>query len=55
MYKEKKSKEKRKLQWQKRRAYEDFYARLKPKEGEKEWLGKKRERGKKCTIREGCE
>ena len=38
------------------RAYDDLYARLETKEGEKElysWLGRERESRERCTAREG--
>ena len=49
MYKEKKSKAKKAVAMAKGRAYDDLYARLETKEGEKElyrWLNRETEQGK---------
>ena len=52
MYKEKKSKAKKAVAMAKGRAYEDLYARLEIKEGEKELyrLARQRDRAEKCNI-----
>ena len=49
MYKEKKSKAKKAVVMAKGRAYEDLYARLETKEGEKKWyrLARQRDRAGK--------
>ena len=53
VYKEKKNKAKKAVAMANGRAYDDLYARLETKEGEKsckDWLGKETEQGKMCST-----
>ena len=59
MYKEKKSKAKKAVAMANERAYDNLYARLETKEGEKELVEKaestERQSRKRCTARESFE